>query len=91
MQSNVSTSIKASWAGYLWRGLGVVVAIEVGLVLVTLPWTRLWAHSIWVADLHSAHPLLWAVLQSPGLRGAISGLGLLNLWIAASEIIPSRF
>lgn len=74
----------------LWRALAVVVAIEVGLVLLTLPWTPFWEHNYWITRAIGAHPALTAVLLSPYIRGALSGLGLINLWIAASEITPFR-
>ncbi|HEY7839152.1 MAG TPA: hypothetical protein VIC54_11195 [Terriglobales bacterium] len=68
----------------------IVVGIEVGLLLLTLPWTRLWDHSLWIAQAPAAHPWLGNFLRSDFLRGGVSGLGLMNLWIAASEITGFR-
>jgi len=70
--------------------LAVVVAIEVGLILLTLPWSPYWEHNYWIQHALGAHPGWGTMLLSPYLRGALSGLGLVNLWIAASEITPFR-
>lgn len=70
------------------RATGVVVAIEVGLLLLTLPWMPLWVHSGWAQYLGRAHASWLPYWLSPYFRGAVSGLGLINLWIAASEITP---
>lgn len=73
----------------IWvRAIGVVVAIEVGLLLLTLPWTPLWTHSGWAQYLRASHASWLSLWLSPYLRGAVSGLGLINLWLAASEITP---
>lgn len=75
------------WPAWI-RAAGVVIAIEVGLLLLTLPWTQLWQRSGWVDYLRSAHAAWLPYWLSPYVRGAVSGLGLVNLWIAASEITP---
>lgn len=80
------TAHRRPWA----RAVAVVLALEVGLLLLTLPWTPLWAHSFWIARLGPAHPQWLRALLSPALRGAVSGLGLVNLWMASSAIAHSR-
>jgi hypothetical protein len=63
---------------------------EAGLLLVVLPWTVFWDRNYWF----DALPLLHAVSQSPYLRGAISGLGVLNVGIGVVEIaemVNARF
>src|ERR1700761_1868515 len=59
----------------------VVFALELGLFLLFFPWRRDWEMS-WI-PVHS--PTLAAIWMSPYFRGAISGLGLLNLAVAATE------
>jgi hypothetical protein len=59
----------------------VVVAFEVGLVLLFAPWLARWETS-WAPT--SSHRLT-AVWLSPYFRGALSGLGLLNLYVSLSE------
>ncbi len=69
----------------LWlRALLLVGGIEVGLLLLTLPWTQFWNRgTVWLPWL--------TVWRSAYARGAVSGLGVINLWAAASEITRFRF
>ena len=63
--------------------LGVMVRLYIGLILFFLPWTHLWMFNrffLYYAPV--AH-----LTQSGAVRGIVSGLGLLNLWIAVSEAI----
>jgi hypothetical protein len=67
----------------------VVVTIEVGLFLLVLPWTPVWEHALWTAvNEQSGAWLQW--LHGTYSRGVVSGLGVLNLWAAASEITHFR-
>jgi len=59
----------------------IVVAFEVGLVLLIAPWLALWETS-WVPTFS---PRLAAIWVSPYFRGALSGLGLLNLYVSLNE------
>ncbi|MGH9583527.1 MAG: hypothetical protein ACRD4O_11380 [Bryobacteraceae bacterium] len=61
-----------------WRVLafcGIIFALELGLFLVVFPWLQSWDVN-WLSG-------FW---MSPYLRGALSGLGLLNIYIALSEL-----
>lgn len=59
----------------------IVFAFELGLFLLVFPWLKVWERS-WV-PVHSQHfAKLW---MSRYFRGAISGLGLLNIYIALVE------
>jgi hypothetical protein len=63
--------------------LRVIVRLYIGLILVFLPWTRVWAFNrFFLYYAHVSH-----VMESGAVRGLVSGLGLLNLWIAISEAI----
>jgi hypothetical protein len=59
----------------------VIFAFELGLFLLIVPWLRTWDLN-WI-PLHS--PLLGGFWLNPFFRGAISGLGLLNIYIAIVE------
>ncbi len=59
----------------------VVFAFELGLFLVIFPWLRVWGMN-WV-PVHS--PDLSHVWMSRYFRGAVSGLGFLNIYIAVAE------
>jgi hypothetical protein len=55
--------------------------IEVGLVLIVVPWSPFWDRNYFL-DLW---PALAGVTRSNLVRGAVSGLGIINLWAAVSE------
>lgn len=61
----------------------IVFAFELGLFLLVFPWLKVWERS-WV-PVHSQYfAKLW---MSQYFRGAISGLGLLNIYIALVEAV----
>ena len=60
-----------------------VFAIELGLFLLIFPWLNSWDVN-WV-PLQS--PRLRSIWLSPYLRGALSGLGLVNLYVGFAELV----
>ena len=62
--------------------VSVLSSLLVGLVLIVAPWTALWDANY----LLQAYPLVRSALLSEFTRGAVSGLGLVNVLLAASEI-----
>jgi len=60
----------------------VALLLEVGLLLVLIPWSRFWERN-YFADLMPAIRLL---ITNNYLRGAVSGLGLINIWLALAEV-----
>ncbi len=60
----------------------LLFCLEVGLVLLLLPWTLLWDNNYFFS-LQPRYSSLWL---SNYLRGAVSGLGLANLWMGVEEI-----
>jgi len=66
------------------RVLGICLAVfafEIGLFLLIFPWLRVWEMN-WV-PVHS--PGLAHLWMSRYFRGAVSGLGLLNIYVALAE------
>jgi hypothetical protein len=59
----------------------VIFAFELGLVLLIFPWLGNWDLN-WL-PLHSR--FLASVWLNPYFRGALSGLGLLNIYVAVLE------
>ncbi|HVO10885.1 MAG TPA: hypothetical protein VMX54_09100 [Vicinamibacteria bacterium] len=57
-------------------------SLLVGVVLVVAPWTALWDGN-WLLQ---SWPALRGVLLTGFARGAVSGLGLVNLAVAASDL-----
>lgn len=63
--------------------LRVIVRLYIGLILVFLPWTHAWTYNRFFLY----YAPVAKVMENGALRGLVSGLGLLNLWIAISEAI----
>lgn len=63
--------------------LRVIVRLYIGLILVFLPWTHVWEFNRFFVY----YAFVSRLTLSGAVRGAVSGLGLLNLWIAISEAI----
>jgi hypothetical protein len=66
----------------LKRLLLVAYFLEVGLVLVLVPWSAFWDRNYFV----TAFPVLQGVLANHYVRGAVSGLGIVNLLIGFEEL-----
>jgi hypothetical protein len=75
------------WLQRVFVVVYVLFCIELGLVLMILPWmTGYWFSSGWLAQ----WPELRRVLQSGFVRGAVSGLGLLDIWLGVMEAVRYR-
>ncbi len=75
----------------LWmRRLSLVVfvlcCLEIGLLLVVLPWTRIWTEN----SLLAGSPRLQVFTQLNFVRGLVSGLGLLDIWLGLWEALHYR-
>lgn len=66
----------------LYRALVVVLAFEMGALLLYLPWSIYWEQNYFM----SHYPLLRLVLLHPSFRGAVSGLGVLDILLAIGWI-----
>jgi hypothetical protein len=64
------------------RLLYVAYFLEVGLLLVLVPWSGFWDQNYFVAGT----PMLQTLLGNHFVRGGVSGLGLVNLCAGASEL-----
>jgi hypothetical protein len=63
--------------------LSFVSSLLVGLVLVVAPWTTLWDANY----LLQPHPFLRGLVLSAFTRGAVTGLGLVNILLALHEAL----
>lgn len=65
----------------------VVFCFYIGGLLIILPWIgRYWQQNGWLMS----HPSLYMLLQQGWLKGVISGIGVLDVWIGISEMIHYR-
>lgn len=62
----------------LMRVLLLLVWLDLGLALVFLPWSTIWGANYFLSN----YPSLIPILLNPYLRGAISGLGLVDAFLA---------
>ena len=82
----------ASGSGPVWFQrislfIRVLFCIYLGVIVTVLPWwTAVWDHNSFLL----AHPHLWAVFRLGPVRGIISGLGLMDIWIGVSEAVHYR-
>jgi hypothetical protein len=61
----------------------VVVRLYLGLIVIVLPWTHFWSDN----HLLLLSPHLSYFALNGAVRGIISGLGLLNIWIAVQDAV----
>ena len=64
------------------RVLLILICFELGVLLVLVPWSNIWEHNYFL----NRFPALIPYLLNPSLRGAISGLGVLDIALAAGMI-----
>jgi hypothetical protein len=63
-----------------------LICLEAGVLLVFLPWSPYWDRNFFL----QRFPELVPILLSPYLRGAVTGLGLLDVFLAGSIFIGRR-
>ena len=64
----------------------VIVCLELGLFLLVFPWTDYWASNYFATFI----PQYFWIWDNAYFKGAISGLGVVNLGICFSEIFRLR-
>ena len=65
------------------RLLVTALFFEVGLALVVVPWSVFWDRNYFAQSLPAVH----AIITNNFVRGAISGVGLINICVGASELV----
>jgi hypothetical protein len=66
----------------LTRLLYIAYFLEVGLILLFVPWSVFWERNFFAEFL----PLVHAVVKNNFVRGAISGIGVLNLLAGLADL-----
>ena len=74
------------WAQRLLLVVEVAIAVWAGMLVMALPWTRLWTQN----PLLAGWPTLKFVLNQNFVRGLISGVGLVDVWIGVSDAVHYR-
>lgn len=76
---------KIGWQRRLLRISLALFTLEVGLFLVFFPWTSSWD----VNYFQTLTPALQDLWKQPSFRGALTGLGFVNIYIACLQVIHS--
>lgn len=74
------------WAQRLLLVVEVAIAVWAGMLVMVLPWTRLWTEN----PLLAGWPALKFVLNQGLVRGMISGIGLVDVWMGISDAVHYR-
>ncbi len=74
------------WMYRVWVVVFVLFCLEVGIVLMVGPWTHAWTEN----SLSASFPAIQEFLMNDFVRGAVSGLGLIDFWIGISRAISYR-
>jgi hypothetical protein len=77
---------KTHWYQKLAILLFIIVCFEVGVFLLVFPWMDYWSNN----SIASIAPWVRAIWDSPYFRGALSGLGLVNIYISLGEVFRLR-
>lgn len=64
----------------------IVFCFEVGLFLIVVPWSSLWENNLLLTYV----PQLRGVLLNDFVRGAVSGLGVIDFWLGLTEAVHFR-
>lgn len=56
----------------------LLIWLELGLVLILVPWSEIWDINFFVYQ----YPALGFIVKNYYLRGAVSGLGVMNVFLA---------
>jgi hypothetical protein len=60
----------------------IVFCFEVGVFLFVFPWVSLWSKNYFL----NHYPLVADIARNYFLRGAVSGIGLADVWLAFFEL-----
>src|SRR3984893_17437033 len=80
----VQPLVQPSRMNRILSALLVVILCIMGAILFYLPWTSIWEKNYFL----SHFPSLMHVLLHPAFRGAVSGLGVLDIFMAINMIGP---
>lgn len=69
-----------------WFVLYVLVCLEVGIFLILVPWSAIWERNYFL----QAYPMLGTIVLDPTFRGAVSGLGIANIYVVLHDVIERR-
>src|SRR5215813_2621241 len=75
-----------TWMQRTFLVIFVVLCIEIGIVLIAVPWRPVWSNNALLAD----YPHLRTFARLGFVRGIVTGIGLLDVWIGIWEAVHYR-
>ena len=76
-----------TWFRRLSSVLFIIFCFELGLFLIIYPWTDAWTDNYFSVAVPDNLQNFWRNLWNNSyVRGGVSGLGLVNVWIAIAEV-----
>jgi len=74
------------WRARLFLLEFVFVCLVIGILLIAAPWTNLWSNN----SLVIGFPRLREFMMNDFVRGLVSGLGVIDIWLAVAEAVRYR-
>jgi hypothetical protein len=84
-ESSLPARPRLGWQRRLLRISLALFTFEVGIFLVVFPWTESWD----VNYFQALTPAIQDLWQNPSFRGALTGLGFVNIYIACLQVVYS--
>lgn len=86
-EEDANVAVAPVWLQRLSLFVLVLFCVYLGVLVMILPWwTRIWDNNLLI----QSHPTVSTVLHYGAVRGLISGLGMLDIWIGVSEAVHYR-
>jgi len=74
------------WRARLFLLEFIFVCLVIGILLIAAPWSSLWTNN----SLLTGFPQLRQFLMNDFVRGLVSGLGVVDIWLALAEAVRYR-
>ena len=85
-QTEESLSSQPIWMRRIILVLFVMFCLQMGMMLLFLPWTPAWSSNSWLAE----HWTIRGIATNYFVRGLVSGLGLVDIFIGIWEAVNYR-
>jgi hypothetical protein len=74
-----------TWPRRLLHITLALFTFEIGLFLTIFPWTEYWNFNYFQMVI----PALQSIWDQPAFRGALTGLGIVNIYLACMQVVQS--
>ncbi len=75
-----------AWFAHIMSVLFIIFCLELGLFLLVYPWTDWWSANYFAWASRGNVQRWHEIWNNTYVRGAVSGIGAVNLWIALTEV-----